>query len=48
MKKHTSRQLIVRKSNRLIEASYKLTLQEQRIILLLASMINPTDKDFHV
>jgi plasmid replication initiation protein len=34
------------KSNQLIEASYKLTTQEQRIILLLASMVKRTDEDF--
>jgi len=38
-------QLIV-KSNFLIEASYKLSLQEARIILLLTSMIKKNDKDF--
>jgi plasmid replication initiation protein len=48
MKKNESHQLTVRKANRLVEASYKLTLQEQRIILLLASMINSTDEAFHV
>ena len=40
------RDLIV-KSNRLIEASYRLSTQEQRLILLMASMIKPEDKDFH-
>ncbi len=34
------------KSNQLIEASYKLSVQEQRIILLLASMVKRTDDDF--
>ena len=34
------------KSNQLIEASYKLSTQEQRIILLLASMVKRTDEDF--
>ena len=37
---------LVVKSNALIEASYKLTLQEARIILLLSSMINKDDDDF--
>jgi len=37
----------VSQSNHLIEASYKLSLQEQRIILLVASMIKRTDEDFH-
>ncbi len=34
------------KSNQLIEASYNLSVQEQRIILLLASMVKRTDEDF--
>ncbi|MCP4344997.1 MAG: replication initiation protein [Desulfobacterales bacterium] len=38
---------LVVKSNGLIEASYRLTLQEQRLILLTASMIKKNDKDFH-
>ena len=38
-------QLIV-KSNNLIEASYRLSTQEQRIILLVASMIKSEDEDF--
>jgi plasmid replication initiation protein len=38
-------QLVI-KSNYLVEASYKLTTQEQRIILLVASMIKPNDEDF--
>lgn len=37
---------IVRKSNVLIEASYKLSTQEQRIILYLVSQIRPEDDDF--
>ncbi len=44
-KKNFNTSLIV-KSNSLIEASYKLTLQEQRIILFMASMIQPNDEDF--
>jgi plasmid replication initiation protein len=36
----------IRKSNELIEARYKLSLAEQRLILLLASEISPDDKDF--
>ena len=39
------KQLIV-KSNELIQASYKLTLQEARVILLLTSMIKRDDDDF--
>lgn len=37
---------VVRKSNALIEARYRLTLAEQRIILMLASTVRETDKDF--
>lgn len=39
---------IVTKSNNLIEARYKLTLEEQRLILCLVSMIQPMDEDFKV
>lgn len=34
------------KSNRLIEASYRLSTQEQRIILIMASMVRKDDEDF--
>lgn len=37
---------IVRKSNELIEARYRLSLGEQRLILLLTTEISPTDEDF--
>ena len=37
---------LVRKSNYLIEASYKLSSVEQKIILILASMIKPEDREF--
>ena len=47
MGKLNKNSLIV-KSNRLIEASYKLDLQEQRIILLMASMVKRDDKDFQL
>ncbi len=33
--------LIAYKSNALIEASYKLTLQEQRFLLVCISRLNP-------
>jgi len=39
---------LVVKSNKLIEASYKLSLQEARIILLLTSMIQRDDEDFNL
>lgn len=38
--------MLVTKSNNLIEARYKLTVEEQRLILFLVSMIQPTDEDF--
>lgn len=41
-----SRNNLVTKSNVLIEANYKLGVVEQKIILCLASNIQPTDSDF--
>lgn len=38
-------ELIAYKSNALIEASYKLTLQEQRLLLACISKINPLSKN---
>jgi len=38
---------LVRKSNYLIEASYKLSLNEQKFVLFLASKIKHSDEDFH-
>jgi len=37
---------LVSKSNTLIESSYKLTLTEEKVMLCVASVINPSDKDF--
>ncbi len=37
---------IIRKSNDLIDARYKLSIAEQRLILLLLSEISPNDEDF--
>ncbi len=37
---------IVIKSNEIVEASYRLSLQEQRIILFMASKIQKDDEDF--
>jgi Initiator Replication protein len=37
---------LVTKSNKLIEANYKLGVMEQKIILCLASNIHPADSDF--
>ncbi|MFT9846229.1 replication initiation protein [Aneurinibacillus sp. REN35] len=38
--------LVVTKSNELIEASYRLTTNEQRIILMLAAKVQPDDEEF--
>ena len=38
---------IVAKSNDLIDARYKLSLNEQRLIILLSSVIQPDDDEFH-
>ncbi|MCY6355986.1 replication initiation protein [Clostridium sp. ZS2-4] len=37
---------LVSKSNTLITSSYDLSLEEQKIILTLASMVQPTDEEF--
>lgn len=37
---------VIRKSNELIEARYRLSIAEQRLILLLTSEISPDDEDF--
>lgn len=36
----------ITKSNALVEANYRLSLTQQRIILLMASLIQPDDEDF--
>lgn len=41
----TEKSLVV-KANTLVEASYRLSLWEQRVILFMASMIRPGDSDF--
>ncbi len=43
---HRELKSIVTKSNELIQASYRLGLTEQRIILYLVSKIQPTDEEF--
>jgi plasmid replication initiation protein len=37
---------VVTKANTLIEANYRLTLTQQRIVLLMASLVQPEDEDF--
>lgn len=39
-------EIVIKKSNELIQARYKLTLEEQRLVLLLSSTIHPNDEDF--
>lgn len=38
--------LVVTKSNSLVEASYRLNVSEQRVVALLAAQIHPDDEDF--
>lgn len=42
----THDRLVVTKSNELIEASYRLTTNEQRIVLMLAARVGPEDEEF--
>jgi len=44
--KEIQKNSLVVQSNALIEASYKLTLQEKRLVLILTSMIKKNDEDF--
>lgn len=44
--KIVSKNNLITKSNSLIEARYKLSLEEQRVILFLVSMVQPIDEDF--
>ncbi len=41
-----SKDVQISKSNRIVEARYKLTLVEQKFILMMVSLINPNDIDF--
>lgn len=41
-----SKQSIVTQSNKLVEAKFALTVQEQRLLLVMISMIHPEDEDF--
>ena len=43
---NTEKPQIIRKSNELIEARYRLSIAEQRLVILLASEITPDDEDF--
>ena len=38
--------LVVTKANALVEASYRLSVSEQRVLALLASQVQPDDEDF--
>ena len=44
--KDMDKKFMVTKSNKLISANYDLNLQEQKIILTLASMVQPQDTEF--
>jgi hypothetical protein len=46
MENRKNRQAVVLKHNTLINARYTLSLQEQRVILWLASQVQPGDTDF--
>lgn len=46
MRQTKPKKKIIVKGNNLIEARYKLSLEEQRLILYLSSMIDPDDKEF--
>lgn len=39
--------LIVTQANKLAEASYTMTLEEKRIVMLMMSLVRKDDKDFH-
>ncbi len=41
-----NKQSVVTQSNKLVEAKFALTIQEQRLVLVMISMISPEDKDF--
>lgn len=41
-----SQKKLVVQHNQLIQASYRLSLQEKRVVLWLSSKVNPKDKDF--
>ena len=42
----SDQETVIRRSNELIQARYKLTVEEQRLVLFLSSMIRPDDEDF--
>jgi len=44
--KKTNIHMIVSQSNQLVEARYSLSLYEQRLILMMISMVEPNDEDF--
>ncbi len=46
MNKKNNQELVVVKSNKIIEARYKLNIREQKFILYVASLIKPDDKIF--
>jgi len=44
--KKANKNMVVTQSNTLVEAKYSLSLYEQRLILMLISMVEPNDEDF--
>mgnify|MGYP000095777664 CR=1 FL=1 len=44
--KNKKNKMLVTKDNRLVAAHYKLTAQEQKLVLTVVAMIQPTDADF--
>ena len=44
--KKANQEMVVTQSNTLVEAKYYLSLYEQRLILMLISMVEPNDEDF--
>jgi len=44
--KKPKKNMLVTQSNKLVEARYSLTLYEQRLVLMMISMIEPDDDDF--
>jgi plasmid replication initiation protein len=41
-----NQELVVTKANKLVEASYRLSISEQRVMALLVTQIRPDDEDF--
>ena len=46
MRRVMNQELVVTKANKLVEASYRLNINEQRVVALLVTQIHPDDEDF--